>query len=428
MEDDAMGPRRAGRHGRLSAPYRFHLRNSQVVSRGHQYPAVEGSQPMPDTTERQDHAAAAAAEPPEGPSRELRPSILAGMLTILGVLVSLAVLAGFVIRLPYVVISPDAATPLDDQVVHVSGVPTFAHRGEFLYLTVKVTTRDPSLWQVVHGWLTSSYDVVKREEVVDCLAPAENEFINARDMRQSQDDAKEVALTRLGYTVPVQHIEPTVVRACPGVPAYGKLHVGDQVVAIDDRQTARLTDISAAIRQHRPGDEVRVTVERDGRDEQVAVTAGRVSSDGTACRAIGAGSASDGTACLGISTQEFGTYSFPVQININTTGVGGPSAGLAFTLALIDDLTPGELTGGHEVAVTGAIGADGTVTEVGGVRQKATTARRAGARLMIVPRAELREARKHAGSTRVVGVETVDDALTALRSIGGAPAQRASGT
>ena len=123
-----------------------------------------------------------------------------------------------------------------------------------------------------------------------------------------------------------------------------------------------------------------------------------MSKDRRSC--VPAQGSTSGTTCLGISTQEFETYQFPINVKINTELVGGPSAGLAFTLAIIDDLTPGSLTGGKRVAVTGTIQADGSVGEVGGVEQKAITARTNGVQLMIVPKSEVRgrQARRGRGA------------------------------
>ncbi len=96
--------------------------------------------------------------------------------------------------------------------------------------------------------------------------------------------------------------------------------------------------------------------------------------------------------------------------------MSGPSAGLAFTLTIIDKLSPGDLTGGKNVAVTGTIELDGTVGDVGGVPQKTAAAIDAGAKLFLVPSSEVREAKARAGSAmKVVGVDTIDDALRALR-------------
>jgi PDZ domain-containing protein len=159
------------------------------------------------------------------------------------------------------------------------------------------------------------------------------------------------------------------------------------------------------VQAHQPADTVRFTVERDGKTRDVSVRLGE----------------RDGVGYVGIATQSFTDSSFPVDIEIDTARVSGPSAGLAFTLAIIDDMTPGELTGGARVAITGSIQPDGSVGVVGGVEQKAVTAREDGARLMLVPVGEARAARAHAGSMKVVAVRTVDDALAALEANGGDP-------
>jgi PDZ domain-containing protein len=129
----------------------------------------------------------------------------------------------------------------------------------------------------------------------------------------------------------------------------------------------------------------------------------------------------DGQAYDGIVTQTDRRHSLPVDVRIDTARVSGPSAGLAFTLAVIDDLTPGDLTGGAAVAVTGTIAEDGAVGPVGGVAQKAVVAREAGARLLLVPAGEVAEARARAGGVRVVGVRTLDDALDVLTRRSGVP-------
>jgi PDZ domain-containing protein len=106
-------------------------------------------------------------------------------------------------------------------------------------------------------------------------------------------------------------------------------------------------------------------------------------------------------------------------VTFDTGDVGGPSAGLAFTLAIIDVLTPGELTGGEGIAVTGAIGADGSVTPVGGAAQKAAAVRRAGIDIFLVPVDDYEDALQTAGNVEVVQVASVDDALAALARLGG---------
>jgi PDZ domain-containing protein len=192
------------------------------------------------------------------------------------------------------------------------------------------------------------------------------------------------------------------------------------------------------VQAHPVGTDVTFTVERSGARVDITVTTGRASKSRTTCipvkptdRTPATGQRSGGEAgkaaaqqeipCVGIVTQSFMDYTFPVQIAIDTQRVGGPSAGLAFTLAIIDQLTPGSLTGGRRVAVTGTIDPTGKVGAVGGVEQKAITAKTNDVQLMIVPKSEVKDARKGAGNVRVVGVDTVDGALRALESVGGAP-------
>ena len=112
-----------------------------------------------------------------------------------------------------------------------------------------------------------------------------------------------------------------------------------------------------------------------------------------------------------------------------------PSAGLAMALAILDDLTPGDLTGGKRVAVTGTISDDGHVGEIGGIEQKAVAAKSADAQLFIVPKCtepegrsaclhDLARARERSGDTPVVPVSNLDEALRALRKAGGDPVEQ----
>jgi PDZ domain-containing protein len=363
----------------------------------------------------------AVPPPPELPpsTRGRKHTVLAVVLSSIGVVIAMAVVAGFFIHLPYVIISPGSATPLDSQVVQIEGAQTYPQgSGNLLFLTVKVSTSEPNVWRVVASWLDSNRTIEDRTAVQGCLTDAQNQEFNAELMDQSQSDAKYVALTRLGYTVPVNPVQVRVVEVCRNAPAHGELETGDQVLAVDGTDVTGAADVGSLVRQHHPGDRVSITYDRNGVTRTATITAGRYSKDGRTC--VAAKGSTSGSVCLGVSTQEFVTYQFPINVKINTQLVGGPSAGLAFTLAIIDDLTPGSLTGGRRVAVTGTIAPDGSVGEVGGVEQKAITARSNGVQLMIVPKKEVADARHGAGGVRVVGVTNVNQALSALHAAGGA--------
>ena len=128
---------------------------------------------------------------------------------------------------------------------------------------------------------------------------------------------------------------------------------------------------------------------------------------------------------------------FPVQLDIDTGEIGGPSAGLAMTLTLIDELTPGELTGGKRVVATGEIHGDGSVGEIGALDLKAFAVKSRHAELFLVPACEgdplrdavhIREcnaqiviAKANARGVEVVAVHSLEEALTVLARHGGVP-------
>ncbi|MET0421148.1 MAG: S16 family serine protease [Acidimicrobiia bacterium] len=372
---------------------------------------------------------ATSSHPEVGASSPSRASrITAWIASIVGVLLVIVLVAGFLIHLPYVVISPGNATSLNDS-ISIEGATTYPHSGGVHYLTVRVSGSDPNVWKLVASWLDSNSTVEPRENVVGCLSDGDNISFNARLMQQSQGDATNVALTRLGYAVTASTPQFVVVDVrrggtvqegelqCGGGPSDGILRVGDQIETIDEQPVATTDSVGALIATHQPGDVVRVGVVRDATRQTIDVTAGSRTADDACVPAVKPGA----KPCLGIVVQQFVQYEFPIQVNFDIARVGGPSAGLAFALAIIDDLTPGDLTGGQSVAVTGAIAPNGAVLEVGGVEQKAITARTSGVKLMIVPKSEVADAKKGAGDMTVVGVSTLDEALAALQGAGGAP-------
>ncbi|MGW7450610.1 S16 family serine protease [Streptomyces sp. NPDC054787] len=111
-----------------------------------------------------------------------------------------------------------------------------------------------------------------------------------------------------------------------------------------------------------------------------------------------------------------------VKVELNLADVGGPSAGLLFSLGIVDKLdgdgSGGDLTGGRSIAGTGTITADGKVGAVGGVALKTQAARRDGASVFLVPKAECGDARSELPEgLRLVPVTSLADAVDALRAL-----------
>ncbi|HEY3723504.1 MAG TPA: PDZ domain-containing protein [Acidimicrobiia bacterium] len=320
-------------------------------------------------------------------------------------------LLGAIIRLPYVIYSPGDATPVEG-IVKVSGARTYRSRGEVLFLTVSVSTERPNVWRWVQASLDSDSDVVGENSFLQGQSRSRVEKENVAAMTDSQSAAKKVALEQLGYTVTESGNGAIVVQVVKGSPASGHLEEGDVITAIDGAPIRLAEQVGTIVRARPVGTTFDFTVTRKGATRSEKVTTAAAKSGPL-----------KGKPQVGIVpvTKDL-KFDYPVDITIDPGPVSGPSAGLAFTLTIIDELTPGSLTGAQKVAVTGTMDLDGNVGEVGGVTQKTAAALDAGAKLFIVPKAEVKDARARAGSkATVIGVSTIDGALRALREHGGAP-------
>jgi PDZ domain-containing protein len=171
-------------------------------------------------------------------------------------------------------------------------------------------------------------------------------------------------------------------------------------------------DVAVALEGKRPGDVVTVEIQRpnEGRlTVEVELTAAPNDPDRT---------------IVGFIPFDTRRVVLPFELDIDTGSIGGPSAGLAFTLALIDELSPGELTGGKSIAVTGTVDLSGAVGPIGGLRQKAAAVSQAGVEIFLVPRSQSEEdlaAARIAGGPNLVIIEvgSLEEAVEILVSLGG---------
>jgi PDZ domain-containing protein len=332
------------------------------------------------------------------------------------------VLAGVVasafVYLPYYAFTPGKATDTEGAIL-IEGTETFPSEGEINFTTVRVKRVTPL--RALQAWLDPAIDVVSERSYLGDRSPSENRSINLDLMADSKATAIYVALTTLGYDVEVSGGGAVVRQVSPEVPAATVLKAGDVIVAVNGTAVHLDNELGTILAAFQPGDEVTLTIERpvpdsagvDGTQEYETLTL-----------PVTLAAREDGSALIGISvgTRDDVEFDFPVDIDIDSGSVGGPAAGLAFTLGIIDALTPGELTGGEKIATTGTIRLDGTVGPVGGVKQKTVTVERSGATLFLVPVEEYETAREVAGEDtdlEIVAVEDVDDALVALAERGG---------
>jgi PDZ domain-containing protein len=322
------------------------------------------------------------------------------------VLVVALLSAALFIRLPYYTLSPGSSRATEP-LIKVENAPTYDTDGAVDFLTVSL--RQATAVELLVAWADPAVEVESRDELFGKQTENENHEINVRMMSDSKDAATYQALTRLGYTVPSSGTGAVVASVQADSPASAALRTGDVIVAIDDIPITINNQLIEAIGDSTPGQVRTLSVERlDGADaHEVQVTIGERPND-------------PARGFLGVTTFTRDlTFSFPVTVTIDSGAVSGPSAGLAFTLGLLDVLSPGSLTGGQHIAATGTMDLNGGVGPVGGVHQKVVAAHRAGATLMLVPSSELEDARRYAGSLRVEPADTLDEALAVLTTLGG---------
>lgn len=342
-----------------------------------------------------------------GESGPARPGRRAGWLlgsTFVGLVVA-AVLVW--VPLPYVVFAPGPVTntlgKVDGQrIITVTGAPTYPTTGELFFTTVRMSGgpgNRVNVYDLAGAMLDADEEILSESVVFPPDATKQSvEKENTAEMAGSQHVAAAVAQRALGMRVPVEVYVDSV--AADG-PSRGIVDQGDVIVSVDGVAADSPKAVRAAVTAHTPGEKVNLVVLRAGAEEHLTVVTEKF----------------DGRAVIGVV---MGTrYRLPVPVTIHAGAVGGPSAGLMFTLAIYDLLTKGPLTGGQAIAGTGTMSDDGSVGPIGGIRQKLVGARDGGATWFLAPAANCAEAAGHVpAGLRVVKVATFEEALRAVTAIG----------
>ncbi|HMS24731.1 MAG TPA: PDZ domain-containing protein [Acidimicrobiia bacterium] len=336
------------------------------------------------------------------------------IICIFAILITIAVYSTTQIHVDKVIIKPGTAEIVSNA-ISVNNVTTYKSEGSFRFLTVYVSEKRPTVAEYLKAKYLGGYNaILPWEEVNGKFSVDQVAELNKAMMKASQNTASVVALNAIGCNVIEQGTGAIVALIQKKSAAENNLKLGDAIIEIEGKPIITGKDVVTVIGTHKPGDKVSLIIERGKKKTKktLTITLGKRPDKKT-------------TGFLGISAvtrdQEF---NFPIDIAINPGAVSGPSAGLAFTLTIIDQLTKGDLTGGKVVAVTGEIALDGTVSKVGGVEQKAVAARRAGAKVMLVPKGELKEARKHSGPMKVFEVSNISQAIEVLEQSGGVPLEQ----
>ena len=328
-------------------------------------------------------------------------------LLIAGVCVLAGLVVAAVVTVPYVALSPGPTVntlskPGGKELILITGRPTYPTTGNLNLVTVSYTGgpgTDFNIFSALRAWLTPNDAVVPASEIYGS-GQTQQQVIqqDTQQMLGSQQDATAAALCYLNISYATADPVSTVVK---GTPAYGVLHSGDKITAVDGTPVGCHHDVVTMIKNRVPGAPVELTVVRNRAVRTVRLTTENVGNKAVVGIQLGAP-----------------TYKFPFSVKINLADVGGPSAGLMFALGIVDKLTPGNLTGGRFIAGTGEIQPNGTIAPIGGIQQKMAGARAAGATVFLTPADNCANT---AGAVptglRVVRVSTLAEAISDLQAI-----------
>lgn len=297
---------------------------------------------------------------------------------------------------------PDEAKPLAE-LVRVEGERPSPPGG--IYYVEVVVRKASWLEELVGAVRPDGADLVPAHALVPPGSTfRERREQNRRLMSRSQEIAAAVALRELGYDVEAEPEGASVSAVASDAPADGKLEPTDVIVAVDGSPVETPADLRRLIAKHEPGETVRLRV-RTGATTR-AVEVGTVESEQEQGRPI-----------IGVQVEQSADIDLPRDVKIDLGSVGGPSAGLAFALDIVEELR-GDVDQGLRVAATGQIELDGSVTSVGAIKQKVIGAKRAGADVFLVPAGDnAAVARRHAGDLRVIPVESFRQALRSLATL-----------
>ena len=314
-----------------------------------------------------------------------------------------------VVTVPFVSLGPGPTfNTLGDvdgkQVVAISGTSTQPTTGH-LNMTTVSERDDLTLGEALTLWLSGQEQLVPRDLVYPPGKSREDvDKANNADFKQSEDSAAYAALGFLKYPPAV-----TVATVTDPGPSAGKLKSGDAIDAVNGIPVANIEQFTGFLKNTKPGQVVTIDYRRKNEPAGVAQITLGTNKD----RDYG---------FMGVAVLDAPWA--PFVIDFNLANVGGPSAGLMFSLAVVDKLTTGELAGSTFVAGTGTISIDGKVGQIGGITHKMAAAQKAGATVFLVPAKNCYEAASdNPSNLRLVKVETLRDAVDALHAVtsGGQP-------
>jgi len=328
----------------------------------------------------------------------------------LTLIVAILLFASSFYYLPFYVSKPGMAKELEP-IIEVDG--GYEEVGSFMLTTIRMGRANIYSYLLAH--LSDYQEIHPVEEI-----RGENETDEEYTMRQlqmmdsSKTNAIEVAYKHAGLPIDYTYKGVYVLQVVPGMPAEGKLTAGDRVVEVDGKRFNSSTEFIEYVGVKQAGDEVTLTVDKNGKESELVL----------ALKKFDESSEKVG---IGISLVDDKEIEVDPEVEVETDEIGGPSAGLMFSLEIYNQLVETDLTKGYEIAGTGTISPDGTVGRIGGIEKKVVAADKAGAEIFLAPNEEGAEDSNFKAAVqaaedidtrmKIIPIDTFEDAVSYLENL-----------
>ncbi|MFM7623778.1 MAG: PDZ domain-containing protein [Actinomycetota bacterium] len=310
--------------------------------------------------------------------------------------------------IPYVFFKPGVPDNVTGKLIEINDAPSYKPNGKLYITSILVTNPNSPVFgaETIYNWAIGPHVVLPKESIYPPAIKGKTVERDSRaEMASSKVTATAAALNYLGYKVEEIYFISDIRDYSEGV---GKFRRGDRVLRVDGDVITSFETIRNSYADRKVGDEIEVEIQRnvDGADKVIKHRVRLVASQEPG--------AEPNKPAIGILIGT--TAKFPIDIDFNIKGVGGPSAGLIFAVGVVEKMTPEDLLRGRSIAGTGSITPDGKVGGIGGIEEKMIGAARKGATIFLAPRANCPDIKHVPKGLKVIPVSTLQEALTALRA------------
>ncbi|PLT27692.1 SepM family pheromone-processing serine protease [Peribacillus deserti] len=326
------------------------------------------------------------------------------------IIVMIVILGSTFITLPFYVTKPGMAEELDP-VVHVEG--GYESKGEFMLTTIRMGKAN------IYTYLIAKFSKYQELYPINQIRNEDetDEEYNVRQlnmMEGSKESAIEVAYKKAGQTVQSKFNGIYVMHVVEKLPAYGVLEPGDRIVKLNGKSFRSSKEFIAYLSKKQAGEEISISIERNNKPMNEKMKLAPLPGQ-------------KGRVGIGISLVDDKDLTTEPKVTVNSEKIGGPSAGLMFTLEIYDQLTEADITKGRKIAGTGEIFPDGTVGPIGGIDQKIVAADKSGAEIFFAPNEKgkkdsnyniaVKTAKDIGTDMKIVPVDSFEDALKYLDEV-----------